>query len=139
MWNHYANHNERTNNFVEGDNHKMKTCMPAGKPDIETFTHNLRMFEATAADKYKNACLKGAHADINVISPKRRKRENEFRMLRRLRREEAITYAKYHSSILNLYKFEPKQKYLEIQSNLVNPDKSGVSGVLSGLSVPINR
>ena len=32
------------------------------------------MFEATTADKYKNACNKGAHSDINVISPKRKER-----------------------------------------------------------------
>jgi hypothetical protein len=63
---------KETNNFVEGDNFKMKACMPAGKPDINTITHNLRMFEATVADKYKNACSNGAHTDINVISPKGR-------------------------------------------------------------------
>ena len=45
-------------------------------------------------------------------------------MLRRLRREGYVTYECYHSHILDLYKFKPKQKYLAYKSDSSESDES---------------
>ena len=54
---------------------------------------------------------------------------------------QCIYFFKYFKASHILLHTEKKNilAFKNIQSNLVNPDKSGVSGVLSGLSVPINR
>ena len=55
MWNHYDNHDERTNNRVEGDNNKMKNYCGAASPQIDKAVELLRTYEITARDKYNNA------------------------------------------------------------------------------------
>ena len=56
MWNHYETaESERTNNYVEGDNHKMKCFCGAANPNIDKAVNLLRSYETTSEAKYKNA------------------------------------------------------------------------------------
>ena len=61
-WNHQDNHDERTNNRVEGDNNKMKNFCGAADPNIDKAAGLLQMYELDARDKYLNAKLKNARA-----------------------------------------------------------------------------
>ena len=42
MWNHFDNHDDRTNNRVEGDNNKMKLFRGASDPKIDKATKLLQ-------------------------------------------------------------------------------------------------
>ena len=55
MWNHFDNHDERTNNRVEGDNGKMKLFCGASDPKMDKAVGLLQQYEVTACDKYNNA------------------------------------------------------------------------------------
>jgi len=55
MWNHWDNNDERTNNRVEGDNHKMKQYCGAADPKIDKAISHLRDYETASKDKYFNA------------------------------------------------------------------------------------
>ena len=52
MWNHLDNHDERTNNRVEGDKNKMKHFCGAADPNIDKAVSLLQMYELDARDKY---------------------------------------------------------------------------------------
>jgi hypothetical protein len=64
MWNHWDNHDERTNNRVEGDNNKMKNFCGAADPNIDKAAGLLQMYELDARDKYLNAKLNANYENI---------------------------------------------------------------------------
>ena len=108
MWNHWDNHDERTNNRVEGDNNKMKNFCGATDPNIDKASGLLQKYELEARDKYLNAKLKNARAPSQ--KPDVAMREGNFRLYRRLHRKGELTFQQYLAHILDLNKFEPKKK-----------------------------
>ena len=62
MWIHLDNHEERSNNRVDGDNFKMK-IFGAADPQIDKAFGLLRQYEKTARDKYLNAKKQNARAN----------------------------------------------------------------------------
>ena len=111
MWNHWDNHDERTNNRVEGDNNKMKNFCGAADPNIDKAAGLLQMYELDARDKYLNAKLKNARAPFQKADVAMR--EGNFRLYRRLHRNGELTFQQYLNHILDLNKFEPKKNMLK--------------------------
>jgi len=111
MWNHYDNHDERTNNRVEGDNNKMKHFCGAAHPKIDKCVALLKQYETTAKDKYNYAKKESARAPPQALDVATR--DTNFRQARRFHRQGIISLTDYIKQIINLYKFEPKKKYVE--------------------------
>ena len=66
MWNHFDNHEERTNNRVEGDNNKMKLFCGASGPKMDKAVRLLQQYEVTACDKYNNAKKENSKAPPKI-------------------------------------------------------------------------
>ena len=111
MWNHYDNHDERTNNRVEGDNNRMKKFCGAADPNIDKAVSLLKQYETTAKDKYNNAKKETARAPAQALDVATR--DTNFRQARRFHREGIISLVDYFKQINNLYKFEPKKSMLK--------------------------
>ena len=77
MWNHWDNHDERSNKGVEGDNFKMKSFCDAADPQIHKTVGVLRQYEKTDKDKYLNAKKPNARAPSQ--RPETSIREANFR------------------------------------------------------------
>lgn len=111
MWNHYDNHEDRTNNRVEGDNNKMKLFCGAANPKIDKAVGLLQQYEVTAKDKYDNAKKENAKAPPQKTAVALR--EANFGQARRFHRDGKLSFSDYFATILDLHKFEPKKKYIE--------------------------
>ena len=125
MWNHFDNHDERTNNRVEGDNNKMKLFRGASDPKIDKATKLLQQYETTAKDKYNNAKKENAKAPAQKADVALR--EANFRQIRRLYRDGKVSYKDYFESILEIQKFEPKKKYIEDLEDTSESDTTSIS------------
>jgi hypothetical protein len=122
MWNHYQTDYGRTNNPVEGQNNKMKLYCGAAHPDIFKATKLLRQYESTNSDKFDNAI--GANGKSDKQSQETRDRNLLFNLYRKQLDDGIITFKKYHEYIMDLYKFQPKKKYIE---ELIDTDESELS------------
>ena len=111
MWNHFDNSYERTNNRVEGDNNKMKLFCGAVNPNIDEAVRLLQQFDAKSSDKYRNA--KKSTARPPYKAPDQQKRDANFKQLKVLLIDGSISLKVYIDRIVDLYKFEPKKKYVE--------------------------
>ena len=125
MWNHFDNHDERTNNRVEGDNTKMKNFCGASDPKMDKAVGLLQNYETTAHDKYQNAKKENARAPAQ--KPQDVERETKFRQLRKWYRDGKITFVHYHEEILELHQFEPKKKYVEELEDTDESDPPSIS------------
>jgi hypothetical protein len=125
MWNHYENHDERTNNRVEGDNNRMKQFCGAAEPKIDKCVALLRQYETTIKDKYNNAKKESARAPAQAVDVATR--DTKFRQARRFHREGIISLSDYFKQIVNLYRFEPKKKYVEELENTDESDATSIS------------
>ena len=125
MWNHFDNHDGRTNNRVEGDNTKMKNFCGASDPKMDKAVGLLQNYETTAHDKYQNAKKENARAPAQ--KPQDVERETKFRQLRKWYRDGKITFAHYHEEILELHQFEPKKKYVEELEDTDESDPPSIS------------
>ena len=119
LWNHFSTRDERTNNRVEGDNGKMKLACGAAKPNIDKAVALLKQFELGAQIKYANGKIPSARAPPQA--PDIIRREAEFRKLRELYKAGKVTLKVYTDEILDIYRFEPKRKYIE---ELLDTDES---------------
>ena len=125
MWNHFDNHEERTNNRVEGDNNKMKLFCGAADPKIDKAVGLLQQYEVTAKDKYENAKKENAKAPAQ--KPEVALREANFRQSRRFHRDGKLSFSDYYATILDLHKFEPRKKYVEQLEDTDASDATSIS------------
>ena len=125
MWNHFDNHHERTNNRVEGDNNKMKLFCGAADPKIDKAVALLQQYESTASDKYENAKKEDARAP--PVKPDVAIREANFRQARHFFGDNKLSYNDYKLTIRDLFKFEPKKKYVEELEDTGESDATSIS------------
>ena len=128
IWNHWDNHDDRTNNRVEGDNNRMKNFWGAANPNIDKaagLSILLQIYELDARDKYLNAKIKNARAPFQKAEVARR--EGDFRLYRRLHRKGELTFQQYLNNILDLNKFVPKKKYFEPLEDTGESDATSIS------------
>jgi hypothetical protein len=107
MWNHFDNHDDRTNNRVEGDNNKMKLFCGYADPKIDKAVNLIQLHERTARDKYENGKKENARAPAQ--KPEDIVKEERFRQARRFLRDGKITHAVYKQEILEMHQFMPKK------------------------------
>ena len=119
------NHDERTNNRVEGDNKMMKKFCGAADPNIDKAVSLLKQYETTAKDKYNNAKKETARAPAQALDVATR--DTNFCQARRFHREGIISLVDYFKQINNLYKFEPKKKYVEELEDTDESDATSIS------------
>ena len=115
LWNHYDTESETTNNYVEGDNLKMKFKCGSSNPNIVKATDLIIKSECISVNKYNNVIRKNSKQQVT-------KRENFernicFRMTRRFHRAGSITTDEYLSKIkifTNLFQ-KKNQKIIQVQ------------------------
>ena len=127
MWSHWDNHGDRTNNRVEGDNNRMKLFCGAADPKIDKAIGLLQQYETTVKHKYMNSKKSTAKAP-----PQRGDdaiRDANFRQARRFHRDGMISFADYYKQILDIFKFEPKKKYVEELADTGESDVTSISDI----------
>ena len=117
MWNHFDNHEERTNNRVEGDNNKMKLFCGGSDPKMDKAVGLLQQYEVTACDKYNNAKKENSkalpqRADVAI-------REANFRQARKFFRDGKLSTVLQYKTFLNLSRKRNMLKNWRIQMILI--------------------
>ena len=89
----------------------MKLFCGAANPNVDKAVRLLQQYETTSSDKYNNA--KKSTAKPPYKRPDQQKRDANFKQLKYLLNDGSITLKAYIDRIVDLYRFEPKKKYVE--------------------------
>ena len=106
MWNHFKTVGNRTNNHLEGYNHKLKNFIGAKAPNIFKSVKFFQDEEANAALRYHRA----NSSNKNTSRPPRRahldiEKESKLEELTSLYKDHYITYEIFVERVINFYDF----------------------------------
>ena len=109
FWNHFLTDGPRTNNNIEGYNHRLKLFVGAANPNIYKVLTIFKNEETSADKSFRQACQNPPS------KPPPRKnyfvdKDSKFKLLKGLLLDKSISLDNYVKQIIDLYKFEKKEK-----------------------------